>query len=56
MFIERGLHPFTNSVRRSGMVLSDEARLEFRSSERSVTVFYVSIYKHFTPNGVKPVT
>jgi hypothetical protein len=35
MFIGRSSNESTNSVRRSGMVLSGKAILEFRSSERS---------------------
>ena len=36
------------------MLLSGEALIEFRSFERSWAWSYTRVYKHFTPNGVKP--
>jgi len=36
------------------MILSGGAQVEFRSSERSRLDIVSRVYKHRTPNGVKP--
>ena len=56
MFIARNAKRSINSVRRSGIQLKlHHCPQPFRSSERSQRGFCSSIYKHVTPNGVKPV-
>jgi hypothetical protein len=54
MFIDRTHSAGINSVRRSGIQLEFDHSESFRSSERS-RMCTSSIYKHVTPNLVKPV-
>ena len=49
MFIDGTHNTKISSVRRSGMILSGEALVKFRSSERSRRNFCYPIYKHVTP-------